>query len=387
MEHRKDFGDIRPYTDAEAAAALGRVARHPMLPVISKYLFPGKPAFSLRRMLSGIRNVEQFQGEVMFSVVEAILEKTSEGFTCGGLEHLQALHGKRFLAVSNHRDIVLDPALVQYALHAAGFPCTEICVGSNLITSQLIEDLMRSNRMIKVIRGIAARELYLSSRRLSQYIRERIVSGEASVWIAQREGRTKNGLDTTEQGLLKMFDMSGTGSFEENFRELNIVPMSISYEYESCDARKAREVLLRSRGPYVKKKNEDLHSILTGIRQQKGHIHLEIGAPLTAEEIAAAARAEKNERYQAIRRTLDRRIIGGYRLWKTNYMAHDLLHGKTEFLDAGKYDAGDLAGFERYVAHKLGKLDRRLDRGELRKVFLEIYAGPVEAFVTQFILC
>ena len=211
MEHRKDFGDIRPYTDAEAAAALGRVARHPMLPVISKYLFPGKPAFSLRRMLSGIRNVEQFQGEVMFSVVEAILEKTSEGFTCGGLEHLQALHGKRFLAVSNHRDIVLDPALVQYALHAAGFPCTEICVGSNLITSQLIEDLMRSNRMIKVIRGIAARELYLSSRRLSQYIRERIVSGEASVWIAQREGRTKNGLDTTEQGLLKMFDMSGPG--------------------------------------------------------------------------------------------------------------------------------------------------------------------------------
>ena len=382
-----EFGDIRPYTDAEAVEALERAARHPMLPVISKYLFPGQPARSLGRLLSGVRSVDQFQEEVMVSVVEAVLEKTSAGFSCGGMEHLRALQGKRFLAVSNHRDIVMDPALVQYALYSAGLPCTEICVGSNLITSQLIEDLMRSNRMIKVIRGIAARELYLSSRRLSQYIRQRIVSGEASVWIAQREGRTKNGLDSTEQGLLKMFDMSGEGSFEENFRELNIVPMSISYEYESCDARKAREVLLRSQGPYVKKKNEDLHSILTGIRQQKGRIHLEVCAALSADEIAAAAREDKNERYQAIRRTLDSRIVGGYRLWKTNYMAHDLLYGKSEYLDAGKYTPADLQEFERYAAHKIGKLERRLDRGELRRIFLGIYAGPVDSFVTQFILC
>lgn len=382
-----EFGDIRPYTDAEAVEALGRVSRHPMLPVISKYLFPDRPASALRGLLSEVRSVGQFQDEVMVSVVEAILAKTSEGFTCGGMEHLQALAGKRFLAVSNHRDIVLDPALIQYAMHAAGLPYTEICVGSNLITSQLIEDLMRSNRMIKVIRGIAARELYLSSKRLSQYIRERIVSGAASIWIAQREGRTKDGLDSTEQGLLKMFDLSGEGTFEENFRALNILPMSISYEYESCDARKAREVLLRSQGPYVKKKNEDLRSILTGIRQQKGHIHLEIGAPLDAEEIAAAARADKNERYQAIRHTLDRRIIAGYRLWKTNYMAHDLLHGKTEYRDAGKYTPADLQEFERYTAHKLGKLEWRLDRNELRRIFLGIYAGPVDSFVTQFILC
>ena len=243
-----DYGDIRPYTDEETVEALARVSRHPMLPVISKYLFPDLPASTMSHMLRGIGGIDQFQNDVMVGVIDAVLARTSQGFTCSGAENLKRVDGK-FLAISNHRDIVMDPALIQYEMQREGLPYTEICVGSNLITSQLLEDLMRSNRMIKVIRGIKARELYLSSQRLSQYIRDRITSGGASIWVAQREGRTKNGLDTTEQGLLKMFDMSGTHSFEENFRELHIVPMSISYEYESCDSRKAREVLLRREGP------------------------------------------------------------------------------------------------------------------------------------------
>ncbi len=376
--NENEFEDIRPYTDAEAVEALARMSRHPMMPVVSKYLFPSVPASAMSHMLRGIGSIDQFQNEVMMGVIDGILARTSDGFTCSGIEHLKGIQG-RFLAVSNHRDIVLDPALIQYVMKQAELPFTEICVGSNLVTSQLLEDLLRSNRMIKVIRGIKARELYLSSQRLSQYIRERITSGGASIWIAQREGRTKNGLDTTEQGLLKMFDMSGTGTFEENFRELNIVPMSISYEYESCDARKAREVLLRREGPYIKKEDEDLHSILTGIRQAKGHIHLEIEEPLTAEEIFEASKCEKNDRYQSIRHLLDRRIIAGYKLWKTNYMAHDLLNDKREFAEAGKYTEQDLAAFEKYIGHKLGKLERRLDRAELRKIFLGIYAGPVDA--------
>ena len=376
--NENEFEDIRPYTDAEAVEALARMSRHPMMPVVSKYLFPSLPASTMSHMLRGIGSIDQFQNEVMVGVIDGILARTSEGFTCNGIEHLKGIQG-RFLAVSNHRDIVIDPALVQYVMNKAGLPFTEICVGSNLVTSQLLEDLLRSNRMIKVIRGIKARELYLSSQRLSQSIRERITSGGASIWIAQREGRTKNGLDTTEQGLLKMFDMSGTGTFEENFRELNIVPMSISYEYESCDARKAREVLLRREGPYVKKEDEDLHSILTGIRQPKGHIHLEIEEPLTAEEIFEASKCEKNDRYQSIRHLLDRRIIAGYKLWKTNYMAHDLLYDKREFAEEGRYTEQDLAAFEKYIGHKLGKLERRLDRAELRKIFLGIYAGPVDA--------
>ena len=373
-----DFENIRPYTDEETVEALHRVSRHPMLPVLSKYLFPDRPAEGLAEHLRSIRSIDEFQDDVMIGVIDAVVGSTSKGFTCVGEEKLKAIQGK-FLAISNHRDIVLDPALVQHALFHAGLPYTQICVGSNLLSSRLIEDLLRSNRMIKVIRGIGARQLYLSSQNLSRYIREVITSGNASVWIAQREGRTKNGLDTTEQGLLKMFDMSGEGSFEENFRALNILPMSISYEYEPCDSRKAREVLLRREGPYTKKPREDLHSIMTGIRQQKGHIQLTINEPLTAEEIAEAACCDKNDRYQAIRHLLDRRIIEGYKLWKTNYMAHDLLYGKTEYADAGEYTAEDLAAFEKYIAHKLGKLERRLDQDALRVVFLGIYAGPVDS--------
>ena len=382
-----DFGDIRPYTDEEAVEALGRVSRHPMTPVISKYLFPELPASALSKRLRAIGSVDQFQAEVMYAAVESIIRKTSAGVTWAGTEYIKTLGDRKFLIVSNHRDIVLDPALIQYMLKQEGLATTEICVGSNLLGNPLVEDLMRSNRMIKVIRGLGPRELYESARRLSGYIRDSIASGRASIWIAQREGRTKDGHDATEQGVLKMLEMSGKGDFEADFGALCIVPLSISYEYESCDARKAREVLLRRQGPYVKKKKEDLHSILTGIRQQKGRIHLQVGEPLTAAEIAEAARAGGNERYQQLCRALDRRITGGYRLWKTNFIAHDLLHAKNEVLDAGRYDAADRTQFEAYVAHKLGKLERRLDRRELRKIFLEIYAGPVDAFVTQFILC
>jgi hypothetical protein len=255
---------------------------------------------------------------------------------------------------------------------------TQICVGSNLLSSRTFEDLLRSNRMIKVIRGISARELYLSSQHLSRYIRHTITSGTASVWIAQREGRTKNGLDVSEQGILKMFDLSGTGDFKNNFQELNMIPMSISYEYEPCDARKARELLIkRETGSYTKKPDEDMHSILTGIRQWKGGIHLSIGKPITELEIIRASWHEKNDRYQAIRRTIDRRIIEGYKLWKTNYMGYDLMTGTDRF--AEMYTPEDLKKFKAYTEHKLGKLERRLDRDALRVIFWHIYGSPVLA--------
>ena len=246
-----DYANISPYTDEQAVEALHKVARNPMLPVISKFLFPDEPFYSLHRMLKSINSIDEFQEVVMSKMVVADVQRTSSGFTYEGIEHLDT--GKTFLAVSNHRDIILDPALIQWTLFHNKMPLTEICVGSNLLEgNKIVADLLRSNRMIKVIRGISARELYLSSKLLSSYIRSRVASGEASVWVAQREGRTKNGIDLTEQGLLKMFDMSGTKGFKENFMELNITPMSISYEYESCDMKKARELYLSKDRKYVK---------------------------------------------------------------------------------------------------------------------------------------
>ena len=346
----------------------------------SLYIFEEHPDIRLKwqKRLEYII-IDEFQDIAMVGVVQSVLVKTAEGFTCNGTENLTALQGRKFLAVSNHRDIVLDPALIQYSLHEAGLPYSELCVGSNLLKNQLIEDLMRSNRMIKVIRGISARELYLSSRKLSGYIRGTIVSGAASVWIAQREGRTKDGADTTEQGLLKMFDLSGENGFEQNFKDLCIVPMSISYEYEPCDARKAREILIRRQtGTYRKKPNEDTHSILTGIRQVKGHIMLNIGRPLTDEELARAAACSGNDRYQSIRHLLDERIISGYKLFKTNYMGYDLMNGTSEYLGV-KYLPEDLESFRKYTEHKIGKLERRLDRDALRDIFWHIYGNPVAA--------
>ena len=375
MTDLSEFEDIRPYSDEEAVEALQRVSRHPYLPMISKYLFPKESLDFLGSRLRRINSIDEFQAVVMVDVITAILARTSEGFTCSGMSNLKSIDGK-FLAVSNHRDIVLDPALILYGMHDAGYPFAELCVGSNLLSNKLIEDLMKSNRMIKVIRGISARQMYLNSQTLSKYIRLSITSGNASIWVAQKEGRAKNGIDKTEQGLLKMFDMSGENGFEQNFLELNIVPMSISYEYEPCDSRKAREMLLSREGPYVKKPKEDLHSILTGIRQRKGHIHLTIGKPLTHEELHEAASQSGNDRYQYLRGILDQRIRRDYKLWKTNYMGYDLMNGTSDYLGV-KYLPEDLEAFKAYTEHKLSKLERRLDRDALCDIFWHIYGNPV----------
>ncbi len=373
----EDLENIHPYTDEEAVAALQKLARHPAIPVISKYIFPEFPIGTLRKMLMDIKGVDDFQYSIVSKAVNVVVGRSSSGFTYDGVENLRRINGK-FLAVSNHRDIVLDPALTQWMLMLNNVPLTEICVGSNLLANGVVETLLRSNRMITVIRGISAREVYLSSQILSKFIRSEITSGKSSVWIAQREGRTKNGLDVTEQGLLKMFDMSGTGDFKTNFKELNIVPMSISYEYEPCDFRKAREILIKqTTGEYHKKEDEDMHSILTGIRQWKGGIHLSVGAPLTEKEITRSSWYEKNDRYQAIRRILDERIISGYRLWKTNYMGYDLMTGGNKYSD--KYTPEELDKFRDYTEHKLSRAEKKLDKNALRDIFWHIYGNPVVA--------
>lgn len=369
-----EFDDIRPYSDEEAAAGLSRIAHHPMVFAVSKYFFPKEPADTLSKMLTQIQTVDDFQKAVMFKAVDWVIENSMSSFTYDGIENISSLDSK-FLAMSNHRDIVIDPALLQYVLFHNGLPLTEVAVGDNLLASKTVEILLRSNRMIKVIRGISARELYLSSQKLSKYIRNSITSGSSSVWIAQRQGRTKDGVDVTEQGLLKMFDLSGEKSFKENFEDLNIVPLSISYEYEPCDFRKAREKLISRTEKYVKKKNEDMHSILTGIRQQKGNVHLHFGQPLTAVEIEKASYFDKNDRYQVLRQYIDMRVIEGYKLWKTNYIAYDIVNKTDKY--SSEYTEQDRLDFLNYTEHKLSKAEKKLDKDQLRDIFLRIYSNPV----------
>ena len=375
MGGSSEFDSICPYNDEEAVKALNKVANHPAVLAISEYLFPDKPVTYLRNALKEVHSVDEFQEAVMNDAVTWCIDHTVHNFSYDGISYIKGIKGK-FLAMSNHRDIILDPAITQMVFFRNGIPMTEICVGDNLIKqSKTVEHLLRSNRMIKVIRGISARELYLSSQVLSRYIRQTITSGKASIWLAQRQGRTKDGIDTTEQGLLKMLDMSGEKSFQENFMELNIVPLSISYEYEPCDIRKAREILISRTKKYVKTHHEDMHSIVMGIRQQKGNVHLNFGLPLTFDEIEMASKCDKNDRYQAIRHAVDKRVIAGYHLWKTNYIAYDLIGNCGKYSDL--YDKEDVESFKEYTEHRLDKVEKKLDRDELRDIFFRIYSNPV----------
>lgn len=368
-----EFESISPYTDEEAAEALNKLAEFPLLSQISQQFFPEEAPDYLQNLLRSINTIDDFQVLVMQKFVRWVLEHTARNFSYDGVDNIDTQ--KKFLALSNHRDIMLDPAITQLILYTHGIPMTEIAVGDNLITNKTIEYLIRSNRMIKVVRGISARELYLSSQMLSKYIRLNITNNRSSIWLAQRQGRTKNGYDITEQGLLKMLDMSGTADFQTNFEELNIIPMSISYEYEPCDILKAREVVISRKHKYVKAEGEDFNSIVTGIMQQKGNIHLNIGKPLTSEEIAEAAKCDKNDRYQLIRHAIDLRVIEGYRLWKNNYIAYDLQNHSFKYSDL--YSPTDMEQFVEYMRKQLDTVEKEINREDLRRIFLDIYANPV----------
>ena len=367
-----NFDDIRPYNDAEAVKALRRCSLNPLTLKVSKFLYPDKSPFFLSRQLRKVSGVTDFQASVMYGAIRSIISQTSDGLEVEGVENLRRCGGACII-MSNHRDIVMDPALLQVALMDAGLPCTELCVGSNLLSVRYVRDLMRSNRMIKVLRGLPAHESYEASQTLSAYIRSGVVGQRRSVWIAQREGRAKDGHDATSQAVLKMLDMSGDKSFEANWLELPIVPMTISYEYESCDALRARELLISRDCKYVKKPGEDVHSILTGIRQRKGGIRIIFGEPLRPDEIAAAGALKGNARYKALCAAIDARIVGNRHLWKTNCIAHDILNADSKY--AARYSVQELEAFETYMERQLDTVESSLDREELRKIFLGIYAA------------
>lgn len=372
MTDFSEFEGISPFSDDEAVAALRAVASHPVIAKCSKYLFEDLPGTYLGELIANVKSVNDFQSMVMTKVVERIKDKTVGEFTYEGVDNLR---GPKAVVMSNHRDIILDPAFLQVILFENGLPFTEIAVGDNLIQNDLIEALIRSNRMVKVVRGVSSRELYLCSQLLSKYIRLKVTGGESSVWIAQRQGRTKDGSDLTEQGLLKMLDLSGEGTFEENFKALRITPVSISYEYESCDILKARELYISRDQKYVKAPGEDINSILFGVMEWKGNVNVSIGRPLTDAEIAFAALCDKNDRYQYIRHAVDMRVIEGYKLWKTNFIAYDILYHTRQYRD--RYTPEERKAFIDYMNGRLDMVEPELNRDELKDIFLSIYANPI----------
>ena len=365
------FEDLRPYRDEEINPAMNRIADSPYFFPLMSWLYSGEVLQEKVAEFRDIKTVKEFQLKIMDSAIKSIVHKTTDGFTCHGLEKLDP--GASYLFVSNHRDIVLDSALLQIALVAHGFNTTEITFGSNLMQGDIVVDIGKSNKMFKVIRGGNPRDFYRNSVHLSSYIRHTLQEKKESVWIAQRNGRTKNGHDVTDQGLVKMFALSGGNDPVENIGELHIVPVAISYQYETCDNLKARELYLSRDHKYLKAPGEDLHSILTGITEAKGHIHMEVTAPLEYAELLKFRQLEKNEFFNGVARLIDKRIYEGYKLWNTNYIAYDMLHHTFNYPD--RYTQEEYRAFAERMHERLGCFEG--DLIELMNLFLKIYAYPV----------
>ena len=369
-EHK--FDEIRPYRDDEIPAAMQRIVSDPYFPQVAQYVYPDRSVQEVRDIMLGCRNIHEFQTTVMKQVNEQVIAATTDGLTYGGVELLDS--SKRYLFISNHRDIVLDSCLLMYILYINGHSIGEITFGSNLMKGQMVIDIGKSNKMFKVERGGNPRELYTTSVHLSEYIRYAITEKMESVWIAQRNGRTKDGIDRTDQGLIKMLSMSGGKDRVKALAELNIAPVSVSYEWESCDILKALELYASRDGkPYVKKPGEDLNSILTGITQPKGRVHIEICEPLSADDLNGIPHDYADAQFRhAVAELMDRRICGGYRLFPNAYIAHDIRSGKNRYADRytrKQYDA--------FVAH-MSQLDKIHADDALKEIFLGIYANPID---------
>ena len=372
-----NFDDIRPFYDCEIPAAMQRIADSPHFPLLARYVYPGQDIEKVRSLMRQFTNVYDFQHEVMRCVNEQVIARSTTSFTFDGIDALDP--EKRYLFVSNHRDIMLDACLLQYALWQCGHETTEITFGANLMSSPLVIDIGKSNKMFRVERGGTPREFYRSSLHLSEYIRYCITEKHQSVWIAQRNGRTKDGIDQTDQGIIKMFGMSRPKQPVEALAELNIVPVSISYEWESCDLLKARELYLSRDTKYVKQPGEDLNSILTGVMQPKGEVHISCCPVITAADLQPLAeqRDVESDFNRAVARLIDQRIISAYRLTPNNYIAYDLLHLTSKFAD--RYTAAQRHAFLTHT-ERLRELhiDDLTTLNALRDILWSIYANPVE---------
>lgn len=372
IEELKD--DLRPYRNAEIPDAMRRMVVDPTLGNIVNAAFPGASLDSVKEKLRDVKTADDFREIFVRPLLERLLAKSSSGFTTGGEEYIDPSVGHLYM--SDHRDIVLDGSLLQLLLLNAGFETTEITFGSNLVSSQFVEDFGRSNKMYKILRSGTGRDLVRNSRLLSEHIHEVVAEGQG-IWISQRDGRTKDGNDKTDQGLIKMLTMGSDMEPVDALSSLNIIPVAISYEYESCDALKAREIYFRRRGPYEKAQGEDMRSILTGINQYKGEIHMHICPPITTEDIhsLAALDGEGNDMLRSVASLIDKRIYENFKLYATNYIAYDIREGGNMFAEK-EYSDSKRAEFVDYLKKQALQTDG--DQGEVFDILLDIYANPVE---------
>lgn len=376
MITESDFDDIRPYNDSEVVEVINRLLQEEAFIKFAQQLFPGFTKEMIEKALSEVKSIKEFQGNFIIRLAQHIIDNTTKGITIDGLKNLDP--NESYLFISDHRDIILDSALLNVMMHHHGFETTEIAIGSNLLIQPWIADLVKLNKSFVVNRNVTVRQMLESSKQLSNYINFALNTKKSSIWIAQREGRTKDGDDRTQQSLLKMLQMSGGKEFCSHFKNLRIVPVAISYEYEPCDAMKTLEVHLKeTESGYQKTAKDDLRSMIRGMINEKGRVHFHIGKPIAQMLDTIEDMDESKDKFKALADLIDYRIHKNYKLWPDNYIAYDIVNNSKEFLD--KYTIEEKELFLKHMEKKIATIEDRAENMErLHQIFFEIYANPVK---------
>ena len=365
------FDSIRPFYDAEINAAISSTVNHPMMKSLMNFTFPEVEDEVWKEQLKKTHSIRDFQCNFIYHSIKKVLSKSSDGLTTSGFENLE--QNTSYLFISNHRDIILVTSLLNTCLFDHGLVMTASAIGDNLVQKAFLHTLAKLNRNFLVQRGLSPREMLQSSKLLAEYIAQLLLRENRSVWIAQREGRTKDGNDATNPGVLKMLAM---GSDENNlmdyFRKVKIVPVSISYEYDPTDALKMPQLMAEAKNEkYVKDKNEDFMTLLSGIIGQKKRIHIHVGKVLDTEIDSISAQVDNsNKQIQALAQAIDDSILKSYKLWPTNFIAYDILNQTKTYSD--RYTETEKSLFER-------RLEMRIDENNpvALQGFLAMYANPV----------
>ena len=374
-QEQLQFEDIAPYPDSVFHEKMQHLVKEPGFEHAVRWVLPNVDYDEMCHDLLQVHDKDTFQRKIMWPFLEMLASKTTSGITVDGLERVDKT--KAYTFITNHRDIVLDSALLDKMLIDSGFTTTcEIAIGDNLLAAPWIKDLVRVNKSFIVKRGAGIKEMLVNSRQLSEYMHFVISRKNDNIWIAQREGRAKDSDDRTQQSILKMMAMGGEGSVIERLRQLHIVPLAISYEYDPCDYLKAREFQLkRDVEGWKKTKADDVLSMQTGITGRKGRIHYHC-APCIDEWLDTLdPDMPKGELFASVAEHMDREIHAGYRLYPGNYIAADLSRGDRTFAD--RYTEEDKKSFEKYIAGRMALIDLPVkDEPFLHERLLTMYANP-----------
>lgn len=373
MSYPEEFNSIRSYSDEEVSLIISKIVERPEILKVLNYVLGSDHTEYFLRTLAPINSIEDFQKEVIVTILTAIEYKTCTDVKLLGDDKINKEKGSLF--ITNHRDIVLDSALLNMHLYFKGFNTSQIAIGNNLLIQPWIEHAVRLNKSFIVRRDGSIKQQLLISKNLSEYIRYVISERKESVWLAQREGRAKDSNDLTQSSIIKMLNMSGEGSFTEKVNELNITPISINYEYDACDFLKAKEFQQKRDNPQFKKSPlDDLTSMQTGLMSKKGRVYFNVCNPLVApkdwDELPRTDQPGK------LASEIDKLIHSNYKLFPNNYIAADIIENSSN--RSNYYTIKEKTVFEVYVENQLKKIDlSNPDYPYLRNMIYKMYANPV----------